>query len=85
MRAALAEDASRLAELVEACAIHALKAVRSKVQAQRLTEVSGDQADRIMGARGGPRFGSAFAAGLGPPWTGREELRQWARLRFRIA
>ncbi len=38
----------RFTELFEAFAVQALKAVRSKVQAQRLTALSWDQVDRIM-------------------------------------
>lgn len=48
VRVAWAEDASRFTELFEAFAIQVLKAVRSKVQAQWLTELSWDQVDRIM-------------------------------------
>lgn len=48
VRVAWAEDASRFTELFEAFAIQVLKAVRSKVQAQSLTELSWDQVDRIM-------------------------------------
>jgi transposase len=48
VRVAWAEDASRFTELFEAFAIQVLKAVRSKVQAQGLTELSWDQVDRIM-------------------------------------
>ena len=43
-----AEDASRFTELFEAFTIQVLKAVRSKVQAQCLTELSWDQVDRVM-------------------------------------
>lgn len=48
VRVAWAEDSSRFTELFEAFAIQVLKAVRSKVQAQGLTELSWDQVDRIM-------------------------------------
>ena len=48
VRVAWAEDASRFTELFEAFAIQVLQAVRSKVQAQGLTELSWDQVDRIM-------------------------------------
>ena len=48
VRVAWAEDVSRFTELFEAFAIQVLKAVRSKVQAQWLTELSWDQVDRIM-------------------------------------
>jgi transposase len=48
VRVAWAEDGSRFTELFEAFAIQVLKAVRSKVQAQWLTELSWDQVDRIM-------------------------------------
>jgi hypothetical protein len=40
VRVAWAEDGSRFTELFEAFAIQVLKAVRSKVQAQWLTELS---------------------------------------------
>lgn len=48
VRVAWAEDSSRFTELFEAFAVQVLKAVRSKVQAQGLTELSWDQVDRIM-------------------------------------
>ena len=48
VRVAWAEDQSRFTELFEAFAIQVLKAVRSKVQAQSLTDLSWDQVDRIM-------------------------------------
>jgi len=47
VRVAWAEDSSRFTELFEAFAIQVLKAVRSKVQAQSLTELSWDQVDRV--------------------------------------
>jgi len=43
-----AEDKSRFTALLEAYAINVLKAVRSKVQAVELTELSWDQIDLIM-------------------------------------
>ena len=48
VRVAWAEDGSRFTELFEAFAIQVLQAVRSKVQAQSLTDLSWDQVDRIM-------------------------------------
>ena len=48
VRVAWAEDGSRFTELFEAYAIQVLQAVRSKVQAQRLTALSWDQVDRVM-------------------------------------
>ena len=48
VRVPWAEDKSRFTALLEAFAINVLKAVRSKVQAVELTELSWDQVDLIM-------------------------------------